>query len=144
MEDVGTELEKSKHFDKQVKELKAKTKDSETQLRNTDLTSQHLVRQVDGAKEKLDRLRSRDQNKREVASRSLVDAKREKMNAEKENTSIRTKIKDHENQVGKIEESMKVMQKQHDAELEEVNQLYGALREQVNTYHSMLAEARVC
>jgi Ndc80 complex Nuf2 component-like protein len=135
------ERSKSKKFRTDIKTTEKKIHCVEEKLRELDTNQQHNLRKVDLAREKIQRLKTRRQNEITQARQALRAAREEQSSTERRVAGTQNEIEQSEGARRNAENKIRLIEKEHEREMNDMAQRYERLRAHVDQYHEHLFRA---
>ncbi|KAK9821512.1 hypothetical protein WJX74_005779 [Apatococcus lobatus] len=141
LEELEAEVARKKEVSRRVKDLRRQIAVGESDCQAQAATQQHLTRQQAALHDRLHRLDQQAAVKKEAAALAVEEQVREKEAVEAENAAAQAKIAENEAMMRTLQERVRELQSNHDAEVSSIMAKYRSLREQMAEYHMQLETA---
>lgn len=141
MREADAEVGKKKEVSKRVKALRAEVASLEHEAVQLEATKQHLQRQHASLFDRIDRLKSQCQMKKQVAEGRMEEQLRHKEAIEAGNAAALAKLHENEAAIRALEERAAELRESHESQIGEVLGQYHSLREAVAKYQEEMDAA---
>ncbi|KAG7666604.1 putative kinetochore protein NUF2 [Nannochloris sp. 'desiccata'] len=141
MEDAELEIGRKKEISKKVKSLRAQVAASEHEAIQLATQHQHLKRQQAALVERIERVRTQCEVKRQAAEGRVEEQLRSKEAITAENAAALAKLAENEAMIRALRDRIAEMRGAHEASVNYVLGQYHGLREAVSMYHDDMENA---
>lgn len=141
MDESETEIKKKKEISRKVKALRAEVAGSEHEAAQLAATHQHLKRQQAALLDRIARVKTQCEVKRQAAEGRVEEQMRNKEAIEAENAAAIAKLAENEAMIRTLRERVGELRSAHESQVGSVLEQYHSLREAVAQYHEDMESA---
>ena len=141
MEEAESEIGRKKEISRKVKSLRAEVAASEHEAIQLSTQHQHLKRQQAALIDRIDRVRTQCEVKRQAAEGRVEEQLRNKEAIAAENAAALAKLAENEAMIRALRDRITEMRGTHEASVNYVLGQYQAMREAVSQYHDDMENA---
>eukprot|EP01112_Ceratiomyxa_fruticulosa_P022964 TRINITY_DN8588_c0_g1_i1.p1 TRINITY_DN8588_c0_g1~~TRINITY_DN8588_c0_g1_i1.p1 ORF type:complete len:443 (-),score=75.12 TRINITY_DN8588_c0_g1_i1:99-1427(-) len=138
MDECDQEMQKYKRASKALKETKAAMQEKETQLKDITNTEQYSQKGLQTLQEKAQKQAKAYEQKKSSLQQQLMEAKNERLQAEKQHSIIKGKLENYSQHQAAIQQGLEMLRKEHEKEINALGRKYDTLATTVQQYHKKL------